>query len=344
VLAYLKLLSNPSDEISLLRAINTPPRGIGPTALETLLKSAVARGVPLYTVLSTVGAQTGISPLLKERVDGFRRLIDTFRARLGGQPLHTLMADLVRTIGYRGELERVYKTPGEIEARWASVEELVNAIGHYEARAESPSLLGFLEESTLTGDDYRSTDRAERHQHAVTLMTLHSAKGLEFPHVYMVGMEEGILPHHRSIAEGNHQVAEERRLCYVGVTRAEETLTLTSAKTRMKWGRPQATIISRFLPEMRGESQKAEKIAEAFRLRHATVATDAGTNGGRGRDHDATERNAKSRPATRSAGVRSETTGSVPRVNQQSAARAKPKSTAMRAALERKKARNLESG
>jgi DNA helicase-2/ATP-dependent DNA helicase PcrA len=272
VLSYLKLLANPSDEVALLRAINTPPRGIGPTALAALLRTAVERGVPLYTVLSAVREESHLAAALADRIDAFRRLIDGFRARLGGEPLAALVTDLIRAVGYRTELERVYKTPGEVEARWASVEELVNAVGQYAARTPSPSLLGFLEESALSGqDDFRDTERAEK-QRAVTLMTLHSAKGLEFPHVYLVGMEEGILPHHRSIAEGGDRVAEERRLCYVGVTRAQDTLTLTSAKTRMKWGKSQPSIPSRFLAEMQGLTERAERAAEAAARLHAPRA------------------------------------------------------------------------
>ncbi|MFC1641835.1 ATP-dependent helicase [Myxococcota bacterium] len=270
VLAYLKLVHNPSDEVSLLRAINTPPRGIGPSALEVLLKTAVARGVTLYTVLSTVRQEDDLlSPTLLDRIDTFRCLIDGFRARLGRGPLSGLVRDLIQTVGYRGELERVYKAAGEVEARWASVEELVNAVGQYEAQSDAPTLLGFLEESTLSGHDgFRDHERDRQRDRSVTLMTLHSAKGLEFSHVYLVGLEEGILPHHRSIAEGSHQVAEERRLCYVGVTRAEDALTLTCAKTRMRWGRPERALPSRFLAEMRGETATAQRVAEAAALKH----------------------------------------------------------------------------
>jgi DNA helicase-2/ATP-dependent DNA helicase PcrA len=273
VLAYLKLLSNPSDEVALLRAINAPPRGIGPSALAALLRTAVERGTPLYSVLSAVKETGPISGTVADRVDAFRRLIDGFRARVGSEPLAALVTELIRAVGYRSELERVYKTPGEIEARWASVEELVNAIAQYEAHSRAPTLLGFLEDSALSGqEDFRGTERSEKRPHAVTLMTLHSAKGLEFPHVYLVGLEEGILPHHRSIAQGADQVAEERRLCYVGVTRAQDTLTLTSAKTRMKWGKSQPSIPSRFLAEMQGQTARAERVAEAAAERHGVRA------------------------------------------------------------------------
>jgi DNA helicase-2/ATP-dependent DNA helicase PcrA len=196
-----------------------------------------------------------------QRVEAFRLLIDAFRGKLGSITVVDLIRELLTTIDYRTELERLHTGPGEAEARWAAVEEIVNAAAQYESRAETPSLLGFLEETALSDrDDFGNDDKRERH--AVTLMTLHSAKGLEFPHVYMVGLEEGILPHQRSVMEGRG-VDEERRLCYVGVTRARETLTLTFAKGRMKWGKPRPSIPSRFLMEMRGDTERAKRAAAA---------------------------------------------------------------------------------
>jgi DNA helicase-2/ATP-dependent DNA helicase PcrA len=138
---------------------------------------------------------------------------------------------------------------------------LINSAALYAERAENPSLLGFLEETTLADRDDRDTDD-RRERHAITLMTLHSAKGLEFPHVYLVGMEEGLLPHQRSILDGRG-VEEERRLCYVGVTRAQDSLTLSFCRERMKWGKPRPSIPSRFLMEMRGETERAKRAAEA---------------------------------------------------------------------------------
>jgi DNA helicase-2/ATP-dependent DNA helicase PcrA len=168
---------------------------------------------------------------------------------------------LVKEIDYKSELERLYKTPAEVEARYLAVDGVIRSIEEYEARAEQPTLAGFLEDTALAGRDDLPDDR-EKKQSGVTLMTLHSAKGLEFPHVYMVGMEEGLLPHRRVIAEGRG-VEEERRLCYVGVTRAEDTLTLSLCKSRMKWGKARPSIPSRFLLEMRGENAKAAQAAEA---------------------------------------------------------------------------------
>ena len=264
VLAYLKVLANPSDEVSLLRVLNTPPRGIGASTVETLLEQAVSAGQPLWSVLPAAMASGDIPHHAGERIEAFRQMIEGYRARLGSMPLAELVRDLIATVNYKSEIERVYKNPGDVEARWHSIEELVNAVAQYEERSEGASLLGFLEESTLAGrDEQKDSDKKkERQLHAVTLMTMHSAKGLEFPHVYMVGMEEGLLPHSRSIIDGR-SIEEERRLCYVGVTRAQDTLTLTLCKARMKWGKARPQIPSRFLMEMRGETEKAQRAAEA---------------------------------------------------------------------------------
>ncbi|HET9933674.1 MAG TPA: 3'-5' exonuclease, partial [Polyangiaceae bacterium] len=260
ILSYLRVLSNPSDEVSLLRIINTPARGIGTSTIEGLLEFAVSEGKPLWNALPLALEVLELPTSTITRIEGFRKLIDGFRAKLGQVPISELMRELLQTIEYRTELERVHTGPGEAEARWQAVEELVNAAALYEQRETSPTLLGFLEEATLSDRDFGEDDKRERH--AVTLMTLHSAKGLEFPHVFMVGLEEGILPHQRSVMEGRG-VDEERRLCYVGVTRAQETLTITFAKARMKWGKPRPSIPSRFLMEMRGDTERAKKAAEA---------------------------------------------------------------------------------
>jgi DNA helicase-2/ATP-dependent DNA helicase PcrA len=264
ILAYLKVLANPADEVSLLRIINTPPRGIGAGSVEHLLRKAVEAGKPLWSVLPDALADGDLPHHVGARIEAFRRLIEAERNRLDHEPLSVVVRELVGKIAYKSEIERLYKNPGDVQARWESVEELVNAAALYESRTSHPSLLGFLEETLLSGrDDPKDEDEQRRQAHAVTLMTLHSAKGLEFPHVYMVGMEEGLLPHGRSILDGSRNIDEERRLCYVGVTRARDTLTLTLAKTRMKWGKPRPQIPSRFLMEMRGETEKARRAAEA---------------------------------------------------------------------------------
>jgi DNA helicase-2/ATP-dependent DNA helicase PcrA len=274
ILAYLRVLANPNDEVSLLRIINTPPRGIGASSIETLLSEAVSEGQSLWSVLPRAISDGRLPHVAGERIEQFRKLIDGFRARLGQEKLVELVTSLISAVDYRSELTRAYKDPADIEARWQTVEGLVNAVGIYEERTSEPSLLGFLEESALSGrDDQRNEDK--RQEHAVVLMTLHSAKGLEFRHVYLVGMEEGLLPHQRSVADGGQNIDEERRLCYVGVTRARDQLTLTLCKGRMKWGKMRPSLPSRFLHEMRGETERAKRIAEAAAQRSAELAEQA---------------------------------------------------------------------
>ncbi|HYQ28001.1 MAG TPA: 3'-5' exonuclease, partial [Polyangiaceae bacterium] len=261
VLAYLRVIANPADEVSLLRVINTPARGIGAGTIEVLMQVAVVEGKPLWHILPQASANGDIPHTAGDRVDAFRTLIEQFRAKLGTGSLFDFAQEMLKTVNYRSELDRVYKTPGDIEARLNSIAEFLNSIALYEQRTEGATLQGFLEEAALAGrEDQKDDDKRERR--AVTLMTLHSAKGLEFPHVYLVGMEEGLLPHQRSIVDGK-SIDEERRLAYVGVTRAQDTLTLTFCKERMKWGKPRAQIPSRFLMEMRGETERAKKAAEA---------------------------------------------------------------------------------
>jgi DNA helicase-2/ATP-dependent DNA helicase PcrA len=256
------VLANPADEVSLLRVLNTPPRGIGTGSIAVLLETAVQAGKPMWAILPDAKSNPDVSHAVSERIEQFCQMIERYRAKLTERLLSELFAGLLDEIAYRAEIERVQKNPGDVEARWAAVEELVNSIALYESRSEAPSLLGFLEETVLSGREDNKNDDKERQGHAVTLMTLHSAKGLEFPHVYLVGMEEGLLPHQRSVADGGRNIDEERRLGYVGVTRAQEYLTVTMSKTRMKWGKPRPSLVSRFVMEMRGETERARRIAE----------------------------------------------------------------------------------
>ncbi len=290
VLSFLRVLANPNDEVSLLRVINLPPRGIGAGTIETLLKVAVDRGAPLWSVLPEAPQNGDIQHGVGERIDAFRRMIEGFRARVGLEPLFKLATELLNVVDYKSEVRRIHKEASEAESRWAIVEEFVNSIALYEQRSENASLLGFLEESTLSDRESDKDDEKERH--AVTLMTLHSAKGLEFPHVYLVGMEEGLLPHGRSIMEGRG-IEEERRLAYVGVTRAKTTLTLTFCKGRTKWGKQRPSIPSRFLMEMRGDTERAARAAAA-----AEALFRNGTAGGGDAaddDADATPKRKRSR-------------------------------------------------
>jgi superfamily I DNA/RNA helicase len=157
---------------------------------------------------------------------------------------------LLDAIDYRGEVVRSYSDPMVREARWAGVEEILNFAENHVRRSKEPSLHGFLEELALSSGD-EDEDKTDPREDAVTLMTLHAAKGLEFPHVFLVGMEEGLLPHAKAAAEGS--VDEERRLAYVGITRAMTSLTLTWAFERARYGRSSRSVPSRFLFEAEAE-------------------------------------------------------------------------------------------
>jgi DNA helicase-2/ATP-dependent DNA helicase PcrA len=259
LLAYLKVLAQPRDEVSLLRIINTPARGIGQAAVEALLAQAVASGKPVWEIMAAED-RPPMSSAVAASVDRFRALIEKHRRRLSESALVTVLSDLIAEIGYQQELARLYKDPNEQTARWTAVEEVVNSVGSYEQRAKSPTLTGYLEETALINreDDRDKESKLERD--AIALMTLHSAKGLEFPHVYLVGMEEGILPHHRSVAVDGPAIDEERRLCYVGITRAQETLTMTLALGRLKWGKVRPTQPSRFLFELTGKADNPHRL------------------------------------------------------------------------------------
>jgi DNA helicase-2/ATP-dependent DNA helicase PcrA len=251
VLAYLKAIVHPRDEVSLLRIINNPPRGIGEKTVESILKEAVKSGVPVWNALTEVaGTHRAASTAVERFVELIRRYHNDCRT---SRPLVDLVRRLIAEIGYQAEIKRLYHDPQEQESRWQSVEEVVNALAAYEKSARQPNLGDFIDEVALGQQDMGDDKDKQLARNAVALMTLHSAKGLEFPNVYMVGLEEGILPHHRS----GDDVDEERRLCYVGITRAQERLTLSLSLTRMKWGKPRDTIPSRFLYEIMGQAEKA---------------------------------------------------------------------------------------
>ena len=254
MMAYLKLLACPTDEVSLLRIINVPSRGIGDTSVEKLLNRAVKSGRKLFDVVAEAAAEKEITAKTTAAIGTFRQLLDEYRERFQarGASMAATFESLIDVIDYESEIEKQYKDAGQQLARTAVIEECVTAIKQYEQRAARPSLMGFLEESSLAGNDREFGESDEFEQPAVKLMTLHSAKGLEFPRVYLVGWEEGILPHQRSIDDeaSSTAVEEERRLAYVGITRARDFLTISHALTRMKWGKRRESVPSRFLREM----------------------------------------------------------------------------------------------
>ncbi len=257
ILAYFKVVVNAADEVSLLRIINTPPRGIGVAAVKALMDEAVRRRAPLWDVVASNACDLSIAAAAKEGVRTLRVLVERFRQRAARESPLAVATDLVQETAYRQEIERLYREPNERLARWSSVEEVINSLAGYVDRQEQPSLAGFLDEVALLGREDTSDKEQRLENNAVALMTIHAAKGLEFSQVYLVGMEEELLPHRRAIETGSAAIDEERRLCYVGITRAKDHLTLTWAQERRRWGKLRSSTPSRFLLELQGETKEA---------------------------------------------------------------------------------------
>ena len=265
LLAYLKAIESSRDEVSLLRIINTPARGIGDTTTEKILQRAVKKGVSFWDFVPEASAEGLVPAKTLTSLVKFRELLQRYGQMMNSDPknLAEHCRQLVSEIDYASEIAKQYKEETQQETRKTILEEFINSIGQYVERNEDPSLTGFLETTALMDREDEADRNEKQEQDAVRLMTLHSAKGLEFPRVYLIGMEEGFLPHKRSIeADSEKDIAEERRLAYVGVTRAMDHLTLTRAKSRMKWGKRRETVPSRFLFEMQAEP--GEALPEVF--------------------------------------------------------------------------------
>lgn len=255
MVAYLKWIDQPDDEVSLLRIINTPSRGMSPKSVKTLMEHAVADGVSIWQVMQRREIVADLSPAAQRGVADLQSVYADVTARAKSESLTAAMETLLTRTAYADEINRLYDEPEDRQNRMASLGEVANAIGAFEDNREDADLTGFLADIALSGREMGNEKDKLAMQNAVWLLTLHAAKGLEFPVVYMVGMEEGLLPHSRSVKSGREEdIAEERRLCYVGITRAQEQLTLSMALTRRKWGKPRPTIPSQFLYEVTGQA------------------------------------------------------------------------------------------
>lgn len=259
-IAYLRFLVNPYDEVNLLRILNYPRRGIGRTTADTLIRTSVATGEPLCKILPRARMLDGVNAKAAEAIDGFVTLVDSFKRRFrAGGDLARTARELFAAIGLEAELRRDPDPKEKIERRIENVEEVINAIASYTGRDAKPTLTGFLEKVALLDRDEPGSDSKEKKlaQDAVVLMSLHGSKGLEFPQVFLPGFEEGFLPHKKSVSE-TVDVDEERRLCYVGITRAREKLTILHADARMKYGKAEPRQVSRFLAEIPAEVRRDE--------------------------------------------------------------------------------------
>ena len=261
LLAYLKVAANPDDEVSILRIINTPARGIGANTVQRLTRDAIRQKRSLWGQIAEAVCSDPESARTTAALKSFRSLIERYRRDLNRTPrqMASILRRLVDEIDYESEIRKQYRDEQQQAMRLETVRQLIDQVGEYAARARQPNIIDFLEESALL-DREEEVDREEQAaRDAVKLMTLHSAKGLEFRRVYLVGLEEGLLPHRRSLEGPDSTIDEERRLCYVGITRACDHLTITRAAARRKWGRDRPAIPSRFLFEMRRDADtKAE--------------------------------------------------------------------------------------
>jgi DNA helicase II / ATP-dependent DNA helicase PcrA len=254
IMAFMRMVDSPRDEVSLLRIINVPPRGLGAKSVEQLLDRAVRDGKSVWESMELKELVDKLPEAARKGILQLKGIAARFSEMATKTTLVETVRELITTLGYEAEIRRLYPDPEEQQNRLAAIEEVINAVAEYEEEADEPSMAGFLSEVALAGREFGNSGDKEKARNAISLMTLHSAKGLEFPFVYMVGMEEGLLPHRRSIGEADEQIDEERRLCYVGITRAQDELTLSVALQRMKWGKLRPTFPSRFLYEVTGQA------------------------------------------------------------------------------------------
>jgi DNA helicase-2/ATP-dependent DNA helicase PcrA len=244
VLAYLKLLVNPADTVSLLRVLNTPKRGIGKTTIERLTDASNQLGIPLWEVVNDAEAVRSLGGRSARGLLQFSELIQDLQRRSQEVPPSELVQRVMEQSGYVAEL--IADGSDEAEDRRRNLNELVNAALQYQEENEEGSLEDFLSGAALASD----ADSKDTEQNRVTLMTLHASKGLEFPVVYLVGLEQGLFPSYRSL-EDPAALEEERRLCYVGITRAKERLFLSHASERRLWGgMREPAVPSVFLAEL----------------------------------------------------------------------------------------------
>lgn len=244
ILSYLKVLNNPSDDLAIKRIINVPKRGIGNTTINKVSDFAYENDIDFIEILKKADQISEFGRSSKKLKD-FANFLGILRQEVNENTLNELIDIIINRTGYirELELENTQESLGRIE----NLKEFISKVAEYQNNADAPSLQGFLEEVALVAD----IDNYEPSSNAVVLMTLHSAKGLEFPYVFITGMEEGLFPSYRSMVSSNEKdIEEERRLCYVGITRAKKQLYLIHCQSRMINGNTQYNKPSRFLKEI----------------------------------------------------------------------------------------------
>ena len=259
---------NGRDDLAVQRIINVPKRGIGAVSIGKVNMYAAEHGMNFYDALLRIGAVPGLGKAAP-KIDQFTDEIGRFRKNLkDGMAIQNVITDILESTGYKAELME----EGEVEAetRLENISELSNKAVAYWEDAEEPTLDGFLEEVALVAD----IDSMDESEDRVVLMTLHSAKGLEFPYVYMSGLEDGLFPSSMAMSEDPEALEEERRLCYVGITRAEKTLMMTGARQRMVKGETRFSRPSRFLAEIPEEYKEEERQEDSVYQRSRRLSSD----------------------------------------------------------------------
>ena len=248
IIAYLRVIYNPRDTLSLLRIINVPRRGLGPTSIARMMETAEEYRISLFEVITDAQLLSMIPKLsakVKLALEEFAAMVFTFMGQLGTRPIHEIVEDVIETSGYVAALEE--KKKEDNRDRLENLREFISVAKNFDdgAAEGENGLADFLAQIALISD----VDQTEQSDGTVTLMTFHAAKGLEFPAVFMAGMEEGLFPHSRTLLDDT-EIEEERRTCYVGITRAERRLYLTYARQRTIYGRTEMSRPSRFLAEI----------------------------------------------------------------------------------------------
>ena len=248
IIAYLRVIYNPRDTLSLLRIINVPRRGLGPTSIARMMETAEEYRISLFEVITDAQLLSMIPKLsakVKLALEDFAAMVFTFMGQLGTRPIHEIVEDVIETSGYAAALEEEKKEDNR--DRLENLREFISVAKNFDdgAAEGENGLADVLAQIALISD----VDQTEQSDGTVTLMTFHAAKGLEFPAVFMAGMEEGLFPHSRTLLDDT-EIEEERRTCYVGITRAERRLYLTYARQRMIYGRTEMSRPSRFLAEI----------------------------------------------------------------------------------------------
>jgi DNA helicase II / ATP-dependent DNA helicase PcrA len=264
ILAYLRVIANPNDDISLLRIINVPKRGIGASSLDKIVSYASENGLSVFEAIGEL-EHIGLSARIAASLLEFRRQLEQWAQLQEYVSVTELVEEVLDKSGYR-EMLKAEKTL-EAQSRLENIDEFLSVTKHFENVSEDKSLIAFLTDLALISDIDQLNETNGNNEDSVVLMTLHSAKGLEFPVVFLIGMEEGIFPHNRSLNDED-EMEEERRLAYVGITRAEEELFLTSAQMRTLFGNIHVNPVSRFIGEI------PEELIESVNRRtlHATAS------------------------------------------------------------------------